>query len=91
MKNRVQFGFRYNLLVPPATIPGSLYTNTITTTWTSLPDDPFDETRNGSGGINDYETTDSAQVSISSAQIDKTGPLTITAGSEISLRVDGLQ
>jgi len=77
-------GLRYNLAVPPGTAPGSLYTNTITSTWTSLPDNPFSETRDGSGGINDYETTDSAQVAVSSAQIDKTGPLTITAGSEIS-------
>ncbi len=75
---------RYNLVVPPGTAPGTLFPNTITSTWTSLPDDPFDETRTGSGGINDYETSDSAQVAISSAQIDKTGPLTVTAGSEIS-------
>ncbi|MCO6452393.1 MAG: DUF11 domain-containing protein, partial [Caldilineales bacterium] len=75
---------RYAAVVDPAVLFGAAFTNTVTTTWTSIPNDPFDETRTGAGGIDDYEDTDDAVVSIDDVSIDKTGPLTITAGSEIT-------
>ena len=41
---------RFNLVVPPDVVPPAPYTNFVTTTWTSLANDPYGETRNGGGG-----------------------------------------
>ncbi|OUC07147.1 hypothetical protein RY27_16660, partial [Litorilinea aerophila] len=75
---------RYNVVVPPETQPGALFTNIVSTTWTSLLDDPYGDTRDSSGGVDDYITSDSAQLTVSEVGINKTGPLTVTAGSVIT-------
>ncbi len=69
---------------------GSLFVNTARTQWTSLPDDPAGETRDGSGGVNDYNTSDDAEVALSDVSVLKTGPLTVTAGSVITYRITGV-
>ena len=63
---------------------GSLITNAVTTTWQSLPADPDGERRSGAGGINDYTASDAASVSLDSFSLDKTGPLSATAGDLIT-------
>ncbi len=75
---------RYNVVVPPDAIPGQLFTNTVTTTWQSLANDPYGDRRNSSGGVNDYRNAASAALALSEVSIDKNGPLTITAGSLIT-------
>ena len=63
---------------------GSLITNAVTTTWQSLPTDPDGERRSGSGGINDYIDISAASVSLDAYNLNKTGPLSATAGSLIT-------
>ena len=75
---------RYTAFVPPDAPLGSLFTNTVTSVWTSLPDDPYGDTRDGSGGINDYRTSDTARLALSEVFVQKTGPLTVVAGSLIT-------
>ncbi len=78
---------RYAAVVSPTAPPGSLYTNIATTTWTSLPDDVYGETRDGSGGnggADDYIVTDTASLALDEVSIGKTGPLTVTAGMPIT-------
>ncbi|MCB0183865.1 MAG: DUF11 domain-containing protein, partial [Caldilineaceae bacterium] len=78
---------RYNLVVPPESLPGQLYTNTITTTWTSLAGDPYADRRDGRGGVDDYIATAHAELALSEVAIDKSGPLTVTAGSIITYQL----
>ena len=61
-----------------------MITNVVTTTWTSLADNPYGNTRTGAGGVNDYLSRDSAAVAVSSIRLNKTGPLTVTAGSLVT-------
>lgn len=63
---------------------GSLITNAVTTTWQSLPTDPDGERRTGSGGVNDYIARGAASVSLDAFNLDKTGPLSATAGDLIT-------
>ncbi|MFN8465060.1 MAG: hypothetical protein U0X20_05890 [Caldilineaceae bacterium] len=63
---------------------GSLITNAVTTTWQSLPTDPDGERRTGAGGIDDYIASGAASVSLDSFNLDKTGPLSATAGGLIT-------
>ena len=63
---------------------GSLITNVVTTTWQSLPTDPDGERRSGAGGVDDYVTGSQVSVSLDSFNLDKTGPLSATAGSLIT-------
>ena len=63
---------------------GSLITNVVTTTWQSLPTDLDGERRNGAGGVNDYRAASAASVSLDSFNLDKTGPLSATAGDVIT-------
>ncbi len=80
-------GFRFNGVISPSLPSGTAITNTITGTWTSLLNDPFGDTRDGSGGVDDYRTSASAAVALSEVGISKTGPLTVTAGSVITYQL----
>ena len=64
---------RYATTIDQNITQGALFTNTVTSTWTSLPDDPYGETRDGSGGIDDYTDDDEAKVSIDGISLSKTG------------------
>jgi len=75
---------RYQGRVIPGVAFGQIITNVVTTTWTSLPDNPFGERRDGSGGVNDYRDSDDAQIYLNDVALDKRGPITITAGSLIT-------
>ena len=79
--------FRFNGVISPSLPTGTAITNTITGTWTSLLNDPFGDTRDGSGGVDDYRTSASAAVALSEVGISKTGPLTVTAGSVITYQI----
>ncbi len=74
---------RYAATVDQNAPYGSAYTNTATLTWTSLPTDTYQETRDGSGGIDDYLRQASAVVSLNSVGVEKTAPLSVTAGNTI--------
>lgn len=63
---------------------GTSILNVVTTTWTNRPSDPYGERRDGSGGIDDYADNANADLSIADVTMDKTGPITITAGSIIT-------
>ncbi|PWH18423.1 MAG: hypothetical protein DDG58_06470, partial [Ardenticatenia bacterium] len=52
--------------------PNITLTNRATTTWTSTPDDPVGQERNGSGGVNDYVVTDSASIRSANLAFSKT-------------------
>ncbi|RME84737.1 MAG: DUF11 domain-containing protein, partial [Caldilineae bacterium] len=75
---------RYAAVVNPNALFGTAFTNTITGTWTSLATNPFGDTRDGSGGVDDYRASDSAVLQLADVAIGKTGPLTVTAGSPIT-------
>ena len=74
---------RYAATVDTAAELGSAYTNTATLTWTSLITNTFNETRDGSGGIDDYLRTDAAVVSLNNIWVTKRAPISITAGNDI--------
>ena len=75
---------RYQAVVKIDTPVGTIITNTGVAQWTSLPTDPFGDTRTGAGGVDDYRTSDEAQISLDQFTIAKTGPLTVTAGSIVT-------
>ncbi len=75
---------RYQAVVDSGLAYGSVLTNVVTTTWTSLPGNQYSEDRSGTGGVNDYEQGDLATIALSDVLLDKTGPLTVTAGSLIT-------
>lgn len=79
---------RYNLVIPVDAVPPTPYRNTITTTWTSLADDPYGDTRDGSGGVDDYLAADSAEAAVVEISLRKNGPLTVTAGSLITYTLE---
>ncbi|MGQ0602867.1 MAG: beta strand repeat-containing protein, partial [Anaerolineales bacterium] len=65
--------YRATVGSPPAVNFGTALTNTVNTTWTSLPGgDP--EERTGTGGVNDYVTNTSRTVTVTGVdlQLDKT-------------------
>ncbi|NOZ71057.1 MAG: DUF11 domain-containing protein, partial [Chloroflexi bacterium] len=74
---------RYAVVVDANASYGSAYTNTASTTWTSLATDPYAETRDGSGGIDDYLRTDYAVLRLNNIAVDKTAPISVTAGNTI--------
>ncbi len=74
---------RYAATVDTAAELGSAYTNTATLTWTSLITNTFNETRDGSGGIDDYLRADAAAVSLNNIWVTKRAPISITAGNDI--------
>ncbi len=81
---------RYAAVVDSNAPAGALYTNLVTTTWTSLPNNPYGETRDGDGGhggADDYIDSDSAQVALSEVWLDKIAPLTVTAGTNITYTI----
>ena len=64
--------------------------NVVTTTWTSLPDDPYGEARDGDdghGSADDYHDSDDAMVGLSEVSLDKTAPLTVVAGTDITYTI----
>ncbi len=72
-------------MIPVDATPPAPYVNVVTTTWTSLTDDPFGETRDGGGGVDDYDDqTTTALAAVVENSIRKTGPITATAGSIIT-------
>jgi len=75
---------RYQAVLASGLAYGSVLTNVVTTTWTSLPTNRYSEDRSGTGGVNDYAKSDLATVALSDVLLDKTGPLTVTAGSIIT-------
>ncbi len=75
---------RFNAVIPVDATPPAPYENVITTTWTSLADDPYGETRDGGGGVDDYTASDNALAAVVENSIRKTGPITATAGSLIT-------
>jgi uncharacterized repeat protein (TIGR01451 family)/fimbrial isopeptide formation D2 family protein len=75
---------RYQGVVKLETTPGKIITNVADVRWTSLFTDTFGEVRNGSGGVNDYRTEDTAEVSLDQFEVVKTGPVTATAGSRVT-------
>ncbi|MCS7259504.1 MAG: hypothetical protein NZ765_01800, partial [Anaerolineae bacterium] len=52
--------------------PNITLTNRATTTWTSTPDNPVGQERDGSGGVNNYVATDSASVRSANLVFTKT-------------------
>ncbi|MCB0024978.1 MAG: DUF11 domain-containing protein, partial [Caldilinea sp.] len=78
------FIVRYQAVVNIDVAPGTIVTNVADTRWTSLLTDPYGDVRTGSGGINDYYTSDEAQVSLDQFDVVKSGPITITAGSVVT-------
>ncbi len=75
---------RFNAVIPVDATPPAPYENVITTTWTSLATDPYGETRDGGGGVDDYTASDNALAAVVENSIRKTGPITATAGSVIT-------
>ena len=71
---------RYQSVVEIDVTPGTIITNVADVQWTSLFTDVHGqgEVRNGSGGVNDYQGEDTAQVSLDEFTIVKSGPLTVT-------------
>ena len=74
---------RYAAIVDANASYGSAYTNTASSTWTSLATDPYAETRNGNGGIDDYLRSANAVLRLNNIAVDKTGPLSVTAGNTL--------
>ncbi|HHY55738.1 MAG TPA: DUF11 domain-containing protein, partial [Chloroflexi bacterium] len=77
---------RYQAVVDIDTPASTIITNVANLQWTSLLTDTYSqgETRDGSGGVNDYYDEDEAQVSLDQFTIVKSGPLTVTAGSMVT-------
>ena len=81
---------RYTATVNEDAPVGEAYTNVVTTTWTSLPDNPYGETRDGdggNGGADDYIASDPAIIGLSEVWLNKTAPLSITAGTNITYNI----
>ncbi len=67
--------------------PGALITNTARLTYTSTPTDTYGETRDGSGGVDDYFASQTADLALPEISVTKTGPITVTAGNLITYLV----
>jgi uncharacterized repeat protein (TIGR01451 family) len=81
---------RYTATVNEDAPVGESYTNIVTTTWTSLPNNPYGETRDGdggNGGADDYVDSDPATIGLSEVWLNKTAPLSITAGTNITYNI----
>ena len=75
---------RFDGVISTSLAFGMAITNQVTTTWTSLLADPYGQRRDGSGGVDDYVASAEAAVALSEVAIDKSGPLTVTAGTVIT-------
>ncbi|MCC7362611.1 MAG: DUF11 domain-containing protein [Anaerolineales bacterium] len=75
---------RFQAQAPLTIALGSLLTNTVFDSWHSLPTNPYTQTRDGSGGVNDYRGQAGAAVGVGEVGLTKTAPLTITAGTIIT-------
>ncbi len=60
--------YQVSVDLPPAADPADILTNNVNMTWTSLPDDPTND-RDGSGGINDYHASTSADVTLTTPDL----------------------
>jgi len=69
---------RYAAVVDANNPSGIAFTNTVTSTWTSLTDDPYGETRQ------DYQVNDQAVLALSEVSIAKTAPISVVAGALIT-------
>ncbi len=74
----------YAAVVKDSVAPGTLIPNTAHISYTSTPTDTYGETRDGSGGVDDYFDAASANVSLPEIGVTKSGPITVTAGNLIN-------
>ena len=74
---------RYAATVDAGATFGTAYTNTARLTWTSLFSDTYNETRDGSGGIDDYLRQANAVVRLNNIRIAKQAPISVTAGNSL--------
>jgi len=95
------YQFSFDVTIDPAATPGTAYANTAVMTWTSLPGtgtttNPTGSTtpggsganngeRDGSGGTNDYTTSDSGTVTVPNVPITKTDALQVDVDGDATV------